>query len=163
MSRKGLILILIFSVLIGISQGSDFKKNVKITKLAGLSPENYMSAPKLSTSFAAAEFCSVQNYDSIAWAVTHWVIGDELYKAYQDPSMSCDNPYPFAIEKIFYVLSIDKPCSLPISVDVDAADLTEPSCPVPGALLDISSTYMVTISTPGLYQLDHLPIPGKQC
>jgi hypothetical protein len=48
----------------------------------------------------------------------------------------------------------DMACSLLISVDVEAVDLSVPSCPVPGELLALSQTYQVNIPAPGMYQIE---------
>ncbi|MFH2036800.1 MAG: dockerin type I repeat-containing protein [Candidatus Zixiibacteriota bacterium] len=148
--RKYLFLILLIIMAFSISYSNNFKPNVKIEKLSDQNIKNYLIAPHFST----AEYCTTQNYDSVAWAVTHWVIGNELYKAYQDPSESCENPYPYSVENVYITLYFEKACSLLVSVDIESADFTIPTCPAPGALLNLSSTYMITIPGPGLYQIE---------
>jgi len=148
--RRCLYLIIIIIMAVSISQSDNLKSDIKITKVSDSNLRNYLVAPHLTT----AEFCSTQNFDSVAWAVNHWVIGNELYKAFQDPAESCDDPYPYTIENVYITLYFDAACSLLVSVDIESADFIVPDCPVPGDLLNLSLTYMVTIPGPGLYQIE---------
>ena len=106
--------------------------------------------------FASAEACTVKHAADPYWLIDHWVTGNELYKSYQDPGLSCVAPYPFSVEAVHMYLWFDNPCTLYASVDVETVDLSEPTCPAPGDLLSISSEYMFLIPEQGLW---HIAIP----
>jgi len=154
MSRKlSLAAILLLFVFCVMAHGADSKKEVRIKSLEKMSVQDYQVAPRFST----AELCTVRHDSGVAWAITGWLGGDELYKSYQDPSLSCELPYPFTVEDVYITLLFYKACTLLVSVDVETADMTDPSCPMPADLVSISSVYEVTIPTlaPGgaLYQI----------
>lgn len=151
MARKG-ILFLAFCLIISLSaQGIDFKKSASVTLLEDKTTEDYFVAPR----FASADYCTVRHdVEGELWAVTHWITGMELYKSYQDPGLACEGPYPFSVEKIYIVLWFDVACTIYLSVDVETADLTQPTCPKPGYLLSLSQTYSVDIPGQGLYQIE---------
>ena len=141
-----LFFILLFSLL---AYGSGHRENVRITSLEGQKIHDYQVAPRFST----AELCTVRHDDGAYWAITNWLIGDELYKSYQNPSLSCDLPYPFSVEDVYMVLACSLACTLYVSTDVESADFTDPDCPIPGNLLSISQMYEVNLPQGGLYQI----------
>nr|MBN2276849.1 dockerin type I repeat-containing protein [candidate division Zixibacteria bacterium] len=151
MSRKGFA-VLLLCLLISISASAQgFKKAAIATLLERQTAKNYSVTPH----FASAEICTVRHdVDGDLWGVDHWLIGDELYKSYQNPGLSCDGPYPFSVEYIYMVLFFEGATDFLVSVDVEDADLTDPTCPLPGDLLSISTTYTVTIPSAGLYQIE---------
>ncbi len=71
-----------------------------------------------------------------------WVVGDELYKAFQDPSQTCDSPYPYTIEAVqFFLYYVDTlPGTVQLAVDIEEA-LDPGGCPSPGEMLAISPLY----------------------
>jgi hypothetical protein len=145
------ILILAFSLM---ANGADHKKEVKITRLEEINMQDY----QVATRFSSAELCTVRHDSGIVYGIYPWLEGDELYKSYQDPSQSCDLPYPFTVEDVYMVLWFNKASTLLVSVDVETADMTDPSCPAPGDLVSISSLWQVTIPEPppteyALYQI----------
>jgi len=151
MFRKGLFVLALLLIISVSSNAQDFKKTAIIKPLDQLTFKNYPVAP----SFSAAEICTVRHdVEGELWGVDHWLIGDELYKSYQNPGLACDGPYPFSVEFVYMVLFFGAPTEFNVSVDIETADLSEPSCPYPGDLLNISSTYTVAIPEAGLYQIE---------
>jgi hypothetical protein len=98
-----------------------------------------------SPAFRTGDTCTVNLAGDPAWYIFPWVIGDELYKAYQDPSVTCDKPYPFTVDIIHLPLVVLDSATFYISVDIETADLSDPSCPKPGSLLVISPYYEITL------------------
>ena len=95
--------------------------------------------------FRAGDTCTVNLAGDPIYYIYPWVVGDELYKAYQDPSATCDKPYPFTIEYIYLPLIYLDTGLVYISVDVESVDLSDPSCPKPGSLLTISPYYELSL------------------
>ncbi|MEW5923768.1 MAG: hypothetical protein AB1746_07260 [Candidatus Zixiibacteriota bacterium] len=150
MAQKAVLFLFFFFILCWSANGLEYKNNAHIDFLSETIPENYFIAPN----FAASELCTVRHdTGDDLMKVVHWLYGYELYKSYQDPILSCDKPYPFTVEEVYMVLWFDKLCTLYVSVDVETANLTNPTCPFPGDLLSLSSTHMVIIPDSGLYQV----------
>lgn len=104
-------------------------------------------------SLAAGDTCIVRHDKGLYWRIDQWVIGNELYKSYLDPEASCELPYPFTIYEINMPMIFDAATPLIASVDVEAADYTDPNCPAPGDLLAISSQYQFTVPGAGIYDI----------
>ncbi|HEX2896470.1 MAG TPA: hypothetical protein VHP63_00275, partial [candidate division Zixibacteria bacterium] len=104
-------------------------------------------------SLAAGDTCIVRQDKGLYWRIDQWVIGNELYKSFLDPEASCELPYPFTIYEINMPMIFDATTPLVASVDVEAADYTDPNCPTPGDLLAISSQYQFTVPAAGLYDI----------
>ena len=150
MARKGVLFLILFLTFSLSAASFEFKKNALVTPLENQLPETYYVAPH----FATAEACTVRHDVGAYWMITHWITGNELYKSYQNPGLSCDAPYPFSVENIYIMLAFDVMCTVYVSVDVETADLSAPSCPFPGDLVSISTTYEVVIPGSGLYQIE---------
>ncbi len=93
----------------------------------------------------SSDTCTVNLGGDPAWYIYPWVIGDEIYKAFQDPSVTCDGPYPFTVEFIYLPLIYLETGTIYVSVDIEDADLSDPSCPKPGSLLAISPNYEMAL------------------
>ncbi len=102
---------------------------------------------------AAASACTVLMNQDMAWLISDWVVGNELYKGYQNPSQTCTDPYPFTVEEVSMVLYFYQACDIYVSVDVESIDNSTPSCPVPGDMLSISSEYTISIPAADLYEV----------
>ena len=124
-------------------------KSGAIKKIGGASAKTLRVASALS----AVDTCIVRHDVGLYWQINGWVFGNELYKSYLDPSQSCNLPYPFKIYEINMPMTFDSASPLVVSVDVELADFTNPSCPVPGALLAISAQYQFNVPGPGLYDV----------
>lgn len=140
----GLIFCLLFSSLLAAD------KNVSRIEKVGDVPTKDL---RVRTTLGAADPCIARNGGEIYWRIDGWVIGNELYKNYIDPEISCDKPYPYTITEINMPMIFDNQTPLIVSVDVELADTTNPECPVPGALIALSSTYEFQVETPGLYNI----------
>ena len=46
------------------------------------------------------------------WLISGWIIGREIYKAYQDPELVCPGAYPFTINEVHILLEITPDPSL---------------------------------------------------
>lgn len=97
--------------------------------------------------------CAVLHNQEMVWLISDWVIGAELYKSYQNPSLTCSDPYPFTVEEVSIVLYFYQACNIYVSVDVESVDNSIAGCPVPGSMLSISSQYTVTIPDADLYEI----------
>src|SRR3990172_543215 len=124
-------------------------KTGKIKKLTSSSSKTLRAASVLS----AVVTCIVRHDAGIYWQINGWLIGNELYKSYLDPSQSCTLPYPFKIYEINMPMTFDAATPLIVSVDVELADFTNPNCPVPGELLAISAQYQYDVPGAGLYDV----------
>lgn len=144
--------ILILLLLIAAPLYAQPKTDVQAVKIGDIPKKEIRFAPLLS----AADTCFAASFDSIVWQIDNWVVGNELYKAYLDPANSCTSPYPYTIYEINMPMVFLGATDLVVSVDVEAVDLTDPSCPYPGDMLAISSSYQLTIPEAGFYSL---PIP----
>jgi hypothetical protein len=151
MGRNAALVMALCALLALTAQGYEFKSKAQVTLLTNIEFQKYPVSPRFSTS----EPCTVRHdVEGDIWAITHYLYGPELYKSYQNPALACDGPYPFSVEKIYIVLWFGAACSFDVSVDVETADLSQPSCPFPGELISISTTYTVTIPGGGLYQIE---------
>lgn len=106
-----------------------------------------------TSSLSAVDTCIVRHDEGIAWKIDGWVIGNELYKNYLDPSLSCPDPYPFVVTEIVMSMYFAAATPLYVAVDIETVDLTDPSCPAPGVLVAISSDYEVQIPSEGLWDI----------
>ncbi len=103
--------------------------------------------------FAAAVQCTASSVTTLAYRMDGWVSGNELYKAYIDPSASCTNPYPYKIYAVSMPMYFAKATSVTVSVDVELPNTTNPSCPTPGNALAISADHTLSTSAAGYYAL----------
>jgi hypothetical protein len=147
MLRKVAIIALISLIFAAGAAGFNAKSEAKFTPLKNNTFEKVFSIPK----FSSSELCTVRHDLGAYWLIQHWVTGMELYKSYQNPSLSCTGPYPFEVQEIYMILYFDMLCTLNVSVDIEAADLSNANCPVPGTLLAISAEYTYIIPGSGLY------------
>ncbi|MDH4158100.1 MAG: hypothetical protein OEW00_12580, partial [candidate division Zixibacteria bacterium] len=141
----------LFLAIIGIggaAQTAD-KKEVRIEKIAEYNVRDMRIQPVLT----AADTCITVHSGAMVWQIDNWVVGSELYKAYLDPEASCPNPYPYTITEINMPMSFAAATPLYVSVDVEAVDVSNPSCPAPGGLLAISAQYELQVPGPGVYSI----------
>ncbi len=94
----------------------------------------------------AKDFCSL--YGVPYYAITDWFMGQEWYANYQDPEeYGCVNVWPFEVVTVGFNIIVDSAMSIDVQGYVLDADLTDPQCPEPGAILCQTPTY--TVSIPG--------------
>lgn len=108
---------------------------------------------RLEPSLATSDTCMVRSDSGIMMRIDGWVIGQELYKQYLDPAQSCPNPYPFTVLEINMPMIFDAPGTIVVSVDLEAVDLSDPGCPMPGLLIDSSTWWQYTIPAAGMYNI----------
>jgi len=102
---------------------------------------------------SSADTCIVRHDDGIYYKIDGWVTGNELYKSYCDPSLTCPGAYPFTVTEINMPMYFAGTPTFTVSVDVEAVDNTDPACPVPGALMAISSDWELSVPSAGLYDI----------
>ena len=146
---RKLIPFLVFCLILGMAaQLSASKNTAQSIRVESLDKPIHLGE---KSSFATAEACTLIHFGELSWYIEEWVTGGELYKAYQDPSAVCTGAYPFSVEEVLMVLNVHQACILNVSVDVESTDLTDPSCPTPGALLSISTMYSYPVPEAGMY------------
>lgn len=103
--------------------------------------------------------CQMGNLNPIAFALTDWIWGAEIYKYmfYADPAQCAACTEGFTVESVNLVLQFgveDVPSTFDCRVDFEEAIWDEAlQCNLPGPEICVSSTYTVTIDTPGLYNI----------
>jgi hypothetical protein len=100
------------------------------------------SAPAM---LRTGDSCTVYHGGDPFYYIYPWIIGDELLKSFQDPSLTCEQPYPFLIEYVHLPLVYLDTGTIYVSVDIEDVDWSDPSCPKPGSLFTISSLYEITL------------------
>ncbi|MCX6826053.1 MAG: dockerin type I domain-containing protein [candidate division Zixibacteria bacterium] len=149
MPKNASYVLLFFVLLISSASGRPLKSGTALK----LSTEPSLRELTIAPHFAAAEACTVRHDKGMIYQIDNYFTGGELYKAYQDPSKACSGAYPFSVEEVDMIFHFAQICTLFVSVDVESADLTTPSCPQPGALLSISTEYMYALPDTGFYLL----------
>ena len=131
---------------LGTSSTAMDRQDARLERIGDIPAQSIYAAPSLST----ADTCYVNGNDVIVYRIDGWVVGFELYKSLLDPSVTCSDPYPFAITAINMPMIFDGSTSLTVSVDVETVDSTTiPGCPIPGVMLAISSEYELTVPPGG--------------
>ncbi|HEQ97948.1 MAG TPA: hypothetical protein ENO22_01250 [candidate division Zixibacteria bacterium] len=147
--------VLMIITLISRSSADDLKdsalyQSADTTKPELLYPVDYV------TRFEAESACTVHMAGAAHWAVSDWMMGDEIYKAYQDPSAEgLNGGYPFQIDAVAIHLQFSSPGTIHASADIEGLhpDLSLPSCPYPGGVIDMSSEQTFHIPRAGGYLL----------
>ncbi|MFH1700737.1 MAG: dockerin type I repeat-containing protein [Candidatus Zixiibacteriota bacterium] len=122
----------------------------RVQSLDNAKPKSIL--PKgLSTYISAMDTCAVYEGGDPAWLIYPWIEGDELFKAYQNPSATCTQPYPFSIDRVHLILYCVNAGSLHLSADIEAVDNSIPGCPHPGEMLDITPLFEYVIPGEDLY------------
>ncbi len=107
---------------------------------------NLMSSPSLVT----AGPCTLSVHQEITHYIPGWIIGQEWYKGYVDPSMGCPDAYPFTVTEINMPVKFDAGSPLNVSVDVETVDYTTiPGCTVPGEMIVFSTEYPLQVPAEG--------------
>lgn len=153
--RAGILIPCLLTAIFAIESAAESQKSgAVVTKLADLK-STQVDLGKTIRPFATADECSVIHFGTLTWQIDDWVIGDEIYKAFQDPGQACDGPYPFAIQTVHFPIVFASAGTLTISADIETAidkpgtsDLT---CPFPGNALTITPNYDADIPGAGLY------------
>ncbi len=89
-----------------------------------------------------------------AWAIDAWILGNELYKSYQNPKAVCAGSYPFTVTEVNMFLQIHAAASITVAIDLEKADsMSIPGCPIPGDMIYIGPALDLTFPGAGLYNL----------
>lgn len=95
----------------------------------------------------------VTHSDTIAWRVDGWVVGQELFKGYIDPSATCPDPFPFTVTEIGLPMYFAQPGVIFVSADIEDLIYGPGGCPFPDSPLAISIDYQVYIADAGYYDI----------
>jgi hypothetical protein len=149
MSCRIIIPILIIILILTTSAMSAQKQSAEIVPFEHSTIKTLRQAPGLAT----ADTCMISNIDTLVWSITGWIIGDELYKVYLDPAQACPNPYPFTINEVHIILMFSDTTTLIYEGDIEAVDLTNPSCPLPDTIISLSPAYQDFVPSPDAYDI----------
>ncbi len=106
------------------------------------------------------DLCEACN-NNYYWTVDGWLLGNEAYKTYCDPSEcpDCVGGWKPISVTIYLYWAEENTCELTLSVDVEEVDLSVPDCPMPGALIVESDPIVVGPFSPaGLWAIT-IPLP----
>ena len=151
-----LLSLIIISLTASGLQAEDTKNDsISLTRIQGRAQtlQSFTHAPKLALEEPA---CTVRMAGDSYWAVSSWIIGDEVYTTYQDPSVDGINcEYPFNVEAITMQLNFAMAGSLYCATDITMLDAAQssPSCPVPGYTIFISDQWGFYVPSAGLYDI----------
>ncbi len=153
--------ILIFALaLCATSTEAAQKQNATIRRITNPSVTSINIAPDGSqtigapSDLATAIQCVSRHDSGAVWAIDNWILGNELYKSYQDPVALCGGAYPYTVEAVHFVLQIAAPATLTIAIDIEEVDLNFlPGCPVPGNMLYLGALTDIVFPTGGLYDV----------
>ena len=106
------------------------------------------------TELATAIQCLSRHDSGAVWAIDSWILGNELYKSYQDPVAVCGGDYPYTVEDIHFVLQVATAATVTIALDLEEVDLDFlPGCPVPGNMLYLGALTDIVFPSGGLYDV----------
>ena len=128
---------------------SEFQ-NMNVRILRPRSQEITGMPPHLSTGVT----CEARHDSGAAWLIDEWLVGNELYKSYQDPTLACDGQYPYLVSQVHMILQIATSATITVAIDLEGLDTVFlPGCPVPGELLYISDAFQITFPGQGFYDV----------
>ncbi|MCK5125660.1 MAG: dockerin type I repeat-containing protein [candidate division Zixibacteria bacterium] len=110
-------------------------------------------AKNMPVQFGTADTCIVYEGGNPYYMIYPWVQGDELFKAYQNPAATCDNPYPFTIDRVHVVFYLTQAASFVLSADIELLDLSDPACPKPGTMIALTEAYEYQVTEANLYSI----------
>jgi len=118
--------------------------------IIGSSPAQILTAKLNRPMLITADTCYAKMHTELAWRIDGWVWGYELYEAYIDPEVSCQDPYPFTILAVNMPMVFDAATPLDVQVDIIEPNSTAyPGCHVPGDELAVSSEYNLSVPEGG--------------
>jgi hypothetical protein len=125
---------------------------------ASLTPGTKIYAAELEYT---KHFCDL--YGVPAYAITDWFYGLEYYANYQDPEeYGCTDVWPFEVVSVGFNIQVDYAMDIDVEGYVFDADLTDPTCPVPGAQLCMTPIYTVSLPDAGHWIVE-LPLAEQCC
>ncbi|MBN4076370.1 hypothetical protein JYT16_01495 [Gemmatimonas aurantiaca] len=138
-----------------IAQEQPFQIRVKTdgTVVHGATIATPLSAETTESSEAQA-FCIARLDAGAAWAIDEWIIGNELYKSYQDPVAACGGSYPYSITEVHMFLQVATAATITIATDIESVDNEFlPGCAVPGATIHLGAMTQLSFPQAGLYDV----------
>ena len=116
-------------------------------------PVNYQK-PDNKPKFLPDVQCTVRMVGESYWAVDGWLVGDELYKVYQDVDLlNNECTYPFYITEVVFEIQSTSAGTLWVQADIETLDPEQSTeaCPYPGELLAISPETSYYVPGEGYY------------
>lgn len=125
--------------------------------LKPLSSEAVLTTTPMQKAFYYASNCTVYVNQPVQ-ALYDWLIGDEIYYAYQDLqfyNFNCDTTYPFVVTHIGQTLVLNDAGPMNMQVFLATVDpiYSSPACPIPYELIYLSEEYQVNIPEAGVYSI----------
>jgi hypothetical protein len=104
------------------------------------------------------QLCQVGNLNPPQWAIGGFLLAPEEYKLVFDPNLGCGScQIGFMVNTIHVIVQTSAACDIVMGVDVEEADVTDPSCPQPGPVMCATGLFNVNITGAGLWDIA-LPI-----
>lgn len=112
-------------------------------------------APQLRSDLSSSQAYCIARLDAgAAWAIDEWIIGNELYKSYQDPVKACGGGYPYNITEIHMFLQVASAATITVATDIESIDHDFlPGCPVPGEIIRLGPLVELAFPQAGLYDV----------
>ena len=125
--------------------------------LKPLSSEAVRTTAPMHKAFNYASNCTVYVEQPVQ-ALYDWMVGDEIYYAYQDLqfyNFNCDTTYPFVVTHIGQTLVLNDAGTINMQVFLATVDpiYSSPACPVPYEMIYLSDEYAVDIPEAGVYSI----------
>lgn len=140
------------SALAQIKSGSTQKLDLTSARTLRVLPngERQLDPVELSTSVN----CTSRHDSGAYWSIDEWLIGNELYKSYQDPVAACGGAYPYTVTEVHMFLQMQTAATISIAIDLEHIDYDFlPGCPVPGDMIYLGPLLDVSFPSAGLYDL----------
>ncbi|MCD4689943.1 hypothetical protein K8S17_00615 [bacterium] len=106
------------------------------------------------------DLCEICN-NSYYWTVDGWLLGNESYKTYCDPTgcPDCEGEWKPISVTVYLYWAEENNCELTLSADVENIDMSNPDCPQPGTVIVASDPVVVGPFSPaGLWAIT-IPLP----
>lgn len=112
--------------------------------------QQLLNPPEPQTSAA----CLSRHDTGSARAISNWIIGNELYKSYQDPTAACEGFYPYTVSEAHMFLQIGAAATISVALDIEKVDTTfVAGCPVPGDMIYLGDLTDIVFPAAGLYDV----------
>lgn len=97
--------------------------------------------------------CTLRMVGDSYWAVESWLVGDEIYKVYQDVSLlNNECSYPLYVTHVAFEIQCTYAGTLWVQADIEELDsLSTENCPYPGYVLGITEDLPFDIPGSGSY------------
>jgi len=139
--------------LVDLKRSSSKTPMDSVSQFQTIYPIDY-ETPDKSPGFTSEIQCTVRMVGDSYWAVESWLVGDEIYKVYQDVDLlGNDCTYPFYVTHVAFELMCTYPGTLWVQADIEALDpaASTENCPYPGPVLAITEDLAYGIPGEGQY------------